>query len=129
MVYLITLFGALMMLFSIVMVVNPGYWSRGIVKFSKAPYFHPLEIVSRLVFGVILIAFSGQTLYPAIMSIVGYILVVVGVGLLLTPPSIHRQFAVWSARIFRPIFRPAGMVSFAFSIFVIYASVLGTGKS
>jgi len=60
-VYLIAFFGALMMLLSVVMMVNPEYWSRGIVKF-------------------------------------------------------------------RPVFRPAGVVSFAFGIFIIYTSLLGAGK-
>jgi len=122
-VYLIALFGVLMMLLSIVMMVNPDYWSRGIVKFSKVAYFHPFEILSRLIFGVVFITFAGQTLYPMLISVVGYILVIVGVGLLFTPPSKHRQFAVWSAQKFRPVFRPAGVVSFAFGIFIIYTSL------
>lgn len=121
--YLIALFGVLMMLLSIVMMVNPDYWSRGIVKFSKVAYFHPFEILSRLIFGVVFITFAGQTLYPMLISVVGYILVIVGVGLLFTPPSKHRQFAVWSAQKFRPVFRPAGVVSFAFGIFIIYTSL------
>ena len=121
--YLIALFGVLMMLLSVVMMVNPEYWSRGIVRFSKVAYFHPFEILSRLTFGVVFITFAGQTLYPMLISIVGYILVIVGVGLLFTPPSKHRQFAVWSAHKFRPVFRSAGAVSFAFGIFIIYTAL------
>lgn len=121
--YLIALFGVLMMLLSVVMMVNPDYWSRGIVKFSKVAYFHPFEILSRLIFGAAFITFAGQTVYPMLISVVGYVLVIVGVGLLFTPPSKHRQFAVWSAQKFRPVFRPAGAVSFAFGIFIIYTSL------
>ena len=123
--YLIAFFGALMALLSAVMVANPEYWSREIVKFSKVPCFHSLEILSRLIFGITLIAFADQTLHPTLISVVGFILVIVGIGLAFTPPSKHRQFAVWSAQKFRPVFRPAGAVSFAFGIFIVHAALSG----
>ncbi len=126
--YLIALFGILLVLLSVVMVANPEYWSRGIVKFSKVAYFHPLEIVSRLLFGAIFITFADQTLYPTLMSVIGYVLVAVGIGLSLTPPSKHRWFAVWSAQRFKSVFRPAGALSFVFGIFIIYAALLESSK-
>jgi len=127
-VYLIALFGILLVLLSVVMVANPEYWSRGIVKFSKVAYFHPLEIVSRLLFGAIFITFADQTLYPTLMSVIGYVLVAVGIGLSLTPPSKHRRFAAWSAQRFKSVFRPAGALSFVFGIFIIYAALLEASK-
>ena len=39
-----------------VTVVEPDYWSTGIVKFSRAKCFHVFEIVSRLDVGVMFIA-------------------------------------------------------------------------
>ncbi len=123
--YLIVLFGALMVLLSVVMVVNPEYWSRSIVKFSNAAWFHPFEILSRLIFGGVFIAFADQTLYPALMSVIGYVLVIAGVGLaMLTAPK-HRRFALWSAQKFRSVFRPAGAVSLAFGLFIVYAALWG----
>jgi len=121
--YAIACFGILMMLISAVMVINPEYWSDGIVRFSEKTYFHPFEILSRLGFGTILIVFSDQTLYPSVMLGVGYLLVAVGIGLLITPPSKHKQFAVWSAKKFKNVFRPAGIGSFFFGVFLIYAAV------
>ena len=125
--YFISLFGALMVLLSIIMVVSPEYWSKGIMKFSEKPFFHPFEIVSRLLFGVVLVVFADQTLYPIFMSFLGYVLVLVGVGLAFTPPSRHRQFAVWSAQKFKEMFRPAGIGSLLFGTFIIYAAVQGPG--
>jgi len=127
-VYLIALFGVLLVLFSVVMMANPGCWSRGIVKFSELDYFHPFEILSRLLFGVIFITFADQTLYPVMMSVIGYVLVAVGIGLSLTPPSKHRRLAVWSAQRFKSVFRPAGALSFVFGIFIIYAALCGTSN-
>ena len=111
---------------SFIMVINPGYWSNGIVSFSEKPYFHPFEVISRILFGGIFVVFVDQTLYPALNTAIGYVLVLVGIGLLLTPPSQHRRFAVWSAQKFRHIFRPAGVASFGFGLFIVY-SAIGSG--
>ena len=115
-----------MILLSAVMVVDPDYWSNGIVRFSRAKYFHGFEIISRLGFGAIFIAFSEQTLYPAAMGTFGYLMVAVGVGLLITPPSRHKQFAVWSAKKFNKTFRPAGTISMVFGAFIIYGALKGS---
>ena len=123
--YAIAFFGILMILLSAVMVIDPNYWSNGIVRFSRAKYFHGFEIISRLGFGAIFIAFSEQTLYPAVIGVFGYLMVVVGVGLLIAGASRHKQFAVWSAKKFNKTFRPAGTVSIVFGIFIAYAALVG----
>ncbi len=107
------------------MIINPEYWSNGIVKFSEKRWFHPFEIISRFAFGVVFVIFAGQTLYPKLMSFIGYLLIAVSVGLLLTPPSKHREFAVWSAERFRNLFRPLGFISLLFGVFLIYAAMQG----
>ena len=113
--------------FSVVMIVSPEYWSDAIVKFSEKSYFHPLEIASRIAFGGVFLAYADRTLYPPLSSGIGYVLVLVGVGLLLTPPSKHKKFAVWSARRFRNIFRPAGVASFLFGLLIAYSAIQGGG--
>ncbi len=121
--YLIAFFGVLMVALSCVMIASPKAWSDGIVKFSEKPYFHPFEVISRILFGIIFIAFADQTRYPTMNSTIGYLLTLVGVGLLLTPPVRHRRFAVWSAERFRHIFRPAGLVSLVFGMFIVYTAI------
>ena len=123
--YAITFFGILTILLSAVMVIDPDNWSNGILKFSRMTYFHGFEIVSRLFFGAIFIAFSEQTLYPTVLGAFGYLMVAVGVGLLIAGPSRHRQFAVWSARKFNKTFRPAGVVSTVVGVFIIYGALNG----
>lgn len=123
--YVIAFFGILMVLLSAVMVIDPDNWSNGIVKFSRMKYFHGFEIVSRLFFGAIFIAFSEQTLYPAVFGALGYLMVAVGVGLLIAGPSKHKQFADWSAKKFNKTFRPAGIVSTMFGVFIIYSALKG----
>lgn len=121
--YAIAFFGALMMAFSLWMIIKPESWAEAIVRFSEKSYFHPFEIVSRIIFGVFFLRFAEQTLYPGLMTIIGYVLIAVAVGLAFTPPSRHRQFAVWSADKFKNTFRPAGFASLAFGGFLIYAAL------
>ena len=123
--YAIAFFGILMILLSAVMAINPDNWSDGILKFSRMKYFHGFEIASRLFFGAIFIVFSEQTLYPTVMGAFGYLMVAVGLGLLVVGPSRHKQFAVWSAAKFNKTFRPAGIVSTSFGVFIVYGALMG----
>lgn len=104
------------------MIANPEKFSRWIVSFSEKSYFHPFEIISRLAAGVGFTYFSGETRFPAMFLGIGILLVAVGAGLLLTPPSRHRQFARWSAEAFKGKFRFFGLCSLLFAGFLIFAA-------
>jgi hypothetical protein len=114
-----------MIALSAVMVIDPDGWSHGIVKFSRMTYFHGFEIASRLFFGVIFIAFSEQTRHPAVMGAFGYLMLAASIGLLVAGSSRHKQFAIWSAGKFRMTFRPAGIASIVFGVFIVYSSMKG----
>lgn len=121
--YIIILFGALMIIFSVIMIISPVYWSQSIIRFSQMPYFHPFEILARLGAGTVFVVYADQSQAPTVMTIIGYLLLTVGVGLMLTPPSAHRRFAVWSAKRFQTAFRPAGVFSLLFGLFLIYSAL------
>lgn len=122
--YFITAFGLLMICLSMIMIVNPEYWANGIVGFSKKNYFHWFEVISRLIAGVAFVLFSRSTLYPQLILIIGYFLIVVGFGLVIIGSAKHRKFAVWSAHKFKITFRPAGVGSLIFGFFLIYISTI-----
>jgi len=119
------MFGLLMICLSVVMIVNPNYWSDGIVDFSKKTYFHWFEVMSRLIAGIVFVLFNQSTLYPQLILSIGYLLIAVGLGLAITGSIKHRKFAVWSAHKFKSVFRPAGVGSLIFGIFLIYVSTIG----
>lgn len=121
--FLIAAFGFLMLIFSIIMVVKPDSFSNGIISFSEKAYFHLFEIISRIIVGIIFISYSSSTVFPKVIYIVGYILVLVGIGLALTPPSLHKKYAVWSANSFRNKFRIIGVFSLPLSLFLIYVAI------
>jgi len=117
------LFGLLMIGFSIYMIADPKGWSLAIIKFSEKSYFHPFEIITRVLFGCAFIQASSYSLYPMLFLCIGYLLLAVGIGLLFTPPKKHKQFARWSATRFSHIFRTAGFCSLCFGVILVYAAL------
>lgn len=121
--YSIALFGLIMVMASLVMVAKPDALGRFIVRFCRMPYMHPLEILIRLSFGVLFLRYAEDSKFPLIIEITGYVLLAAGVGLIFLPPSYHRRFGIWAAESLSRFFRPAGLGSLAFGVFLIYAAV------
>ncbi len=120
--YSIALFGLIMVIVSLVMVAKPDMWRRFIISFCRMRYMHPLEILIRLGFGLLFLRYAEDSKFPLIIRIMGYVLLAAGVGLIFLPPSYHRRFGIWAAEKLSRFFRPAGLVSFAFGVFLIYAA-------
>jgi hypothetical protein len=113
------------MLLSLLMVMKPESFSKGIISFSEKSYFHLFEIISRIATGIIFTVYAADTAFPKTILYIGYGLILVGISLALAPPKLHRKFAVWSAISFRNKFRLIGIASLPLSIFFIYA-IIGT---
>jgi hypothetical protein len=122
----IGVFGLLMLLISVLMIARPNLWIDLALKFSRLKYMHPLEILIRLLFGVTFVNYGSETDYPILIEYIGYLLLAVGAGLLLTPPSQHRRFAIWAITKVGRGFRIAGLGSLVFGGFLIYVA-LSTG--
>ena len=120
--YAIAAIGLLTIILSMIMIVSPAAWSRGILFFAEKPYFHIFEISSRLLLGCVLIFFAGETLCPLFIKIVGGIFIFAAVFLSIAGSRRHREFAVKAATFFK-LFRPAGVAGVAFGAFVVYLAI------
>jgi uncharacterized protein YjeT (DUF2065 family) len=121
--YFIAAFGLLMLLLSLMMLFRPYAFAQGIINFSEQPYFHPFEIISRLIAGGVFVAYAADTQFPLLFKVIGLVLLLVGAGLALTPPRLHKKFAVQSANSCKNYFRFIGVVSVVLAIALIYAAV------
>ena len=119
--YAIAAIGLGMMILSVVMIVSPSAWSRGILAFSEKSYFHIFEIASRLLLGGVLWLFAGRTSYPIFFTVMAAMFVFAGVFLIFMGVERHRAFAVRAASYTR-LFRSAGFASLAFGAFVVFAA-------
>jgi hypothetical protein len=114
--------GLLTVVLSLIMIVNPKGWARGILAFAAWRWFHIFEITSRLALGGVLLYFAGQTLYPTVIRVLGGLFLFAGVFLIFMGSKRHREFAdrvaeyVW-------LYRPAGIAALTFGAFVIYAAL------
>lgn len=121
--HFIAAFGLLMLLFSLLMLFRPYAFAQGIINFSEQPYFHPFEIISRLIAGGIFVTYAADTQFPLLFKVIGLVLLLVGTGLAFTPASLHKKFAVQSAQRCKNYFRLIGVVSVGLSFALIYAAV------
>ncbi|ASP47520.1 hypothetical protein [Cognaticolwellia beringensis] len=120
--WLLSFFGLLMMVISLVMIKNPQTFATGIIKFSQQTYFHVFEILSRLFFGVVFVYYSPLTLAPIMNATLGYLMLLVAILLLVIGADKHRTFALWSAEKFSTTFRVSGFFSFIFGSYIIYTT-------
>ena len=119
--YAIAAIGLGMMILSVVMIVSPSAWSRGMLAFSKKSYFHVFEITSRLSLGGVLWLFAGGTSYPKLFTGMAAMFLFAGVFLIFIGIDRHRAFAVRAAT-FTRLFRFAGFASLAFGAFTVFAA-------
>ncbi len=119
----VALFGAGMVALSLGMVARPEASARAAVRFTRLRWMHPFEVVTRIGFGALFVLYADQTKFPLLIRVLGYALLAVGIALLFTPPRIHRRFGVWCIEKTARFLRPAGVMSLAFGIFLIYAAL------
>ncbi len=119
----IALFGIVIILCGAIMLGRPNIWILFWTRFSCKSYFHWTEICSRAVFAFIFLKFGNETRYPAVMEIMGYLMIIATIALLIMGSRKHRAFALKSMESLGPIFRPAGIVAILFGAF-LYCSAL-----
>jgi hypothetical protein len=120
---LITGFGLMMMALSLLMIISPHTFSKGIIRFSQLTYFHIFEMMSRLFFGVVFVYYSPLTLAPTINVVLGYLMLIAAAVLCVVGAKKHRTFALWSATKFRSTFRFFGLFSLVFGGYIVYTSI------
>ena len=121
--FAIGVFGLGMVGISLALVARPDAAAEAVRRFVRLRYFHPFEIVTRLGFGVLFVLYADQSKFPTVIRVFGYILVAVGLALMVTPPSYHRRFGIWSVDKFSKYFRVAGLGSLAFGVLLVYAVI------
>lgn len=89
MMIFIALIGVLVTYLCLQMAISPDRFSAGIISFSQWRFFHPFEILSRLVAGPIFVIGADQTFHSTTFTLLGYRLVCVGAGLASTPAQAH----------------------------------------
>lgn len=117
--YILLIFGIGMIGIGCFMVGKPMQFSIGIVQFSEKPWFHMLEIVSRGIFGALLLLVADSTAYSTFVAYLGGLLCFVCLFLIMIGPTRHRQIALLTSGIGKN-FRSLGLVAVASGTGLIY---------
>jgi len=120
---LVAFFGGLMGLLSLKMIFNPKYWAAGIVSFSRKIWFHYFEIVSRFIYAIVFLNASQYGQFPKLYLVLSGVLTFTTIYLIWLGEKKHKQFAIWSSRKFKSWFRPLGILSFGFGVFLVYSAI------
>lgn len=120
---IVALFGILLVLVGLVMVAKPDLWVKAATAYCRKPYMHPVEIAICIGFGASFVLYAGLSPYPALFKVLGYMLVIVGIGLLFVLPSYHQRYGIWSVEKTAPYSRLMGIVSLAFGALLLYVAL------
>jgi hypothetical protein len=82
---------------------------------------HITAAAVRIVMGVVMILYAGASRYPMAFQIIGWIALVAGVVLALTPPARFKKLVHWAFSKFGRYTRVAAVFAVMFGAFLIHA--------
>lgn len=123
MTILIVIFGVLILMSGIFILLNPeaifGYLRNN----SEKLELHILAVVVRVVLGVLLIYQSGESKYPFVIEIIGWLSIVAAIILAVIGRRNFSRLMSWALSFVKPLGRVGGVLAAAFGAFLIYAFV------
>ncbi len=120
---LIALYGLMIVLISLWMIVSPQSCVGRAIAYCRSPFMHPVDIGLSLVFGSVFVYYANQTAFPVPIKGFGLLLLAVGTGLIVVPPSLHQRYGVWSIEKTAPHWRWLAVFSLLAGLFFIYAGL------
>ena len=119
----IIIFGTLTCLAGIVILVNPEIVFGFLRKHSDKIELQILAVAIRLVLGVFLIYQSGDSKYPFVIEIIGWLSIVAAVFFAAIGRNNFARLMAWALSKVKTLGRVGGVFASAFGAFLIYAFV------
>ena len=119
----IIIFGTLTCLAGIVILVNPEIVFGFLRKHSDKIELQILAVAIRLVLGVFLIYQSGDSKYPFVIEIIGWLSIVAAVFFAVIGRNNFTRLMAWALSKVKTLGRVGGVFASAFGSFLIYAFV------
>jgi hypothetical protein len=121
MTILIIAFGALMAIAGIVIMIRPGAIVGLLAKYSAELSLHVLAVLVRLVLGVLLVYLAGQSKYPTVVAVIGWLSIIAAVVFALMGRNNFKRLMAWALIVARSMARLAGILAVCFGTFLAYA--------
>jgi len=120
---LIIVFGALTFLVGIVISVNPELIIGFLQKQLGKAELHVLNVVLRVVFGVLLISQSSISKFTVVIEVIGWFCIAIAITLTLMGRKRFNNLISWALSLIETHSRVGGVLVMTFGAFLIYAFV------
>lgn len=119
----IIIFGTLTCLAGIVILVNPEIVFGFLRKYSDKIELQILAVAIRLVLGAFLIYQSGDSKYPFVIEIIGWLSIVAAVFFAVIGRNKFSKLMAWALSLVKTLGRVGGVIASAFGAFLIHAFI------
>jgi len=118
---LIQLIGFAIVLIGIAVLIWPGTVFDYAREHAWQPWLRFLAIAIRLAIGILLVLYAGQSRYPLVLAIIGWLSIAAALVLALIGRERVARFIEWAIAFARPWARVAGVGALALGAFLVYA--------
>ena len=119
--YIILVFGVLILLAGVVILAKPESIFGILRSHSESLSVHILAVATRIVLGVALIVYAGDSKHPHILEILGWLTIAAAIGLGVIGRSNFKRLMKWALALALPYGRIGGVVAVLFGGFLVYA--------
>jgi len=119
--YVILVFGILILLIGAIILTKPETVFGILRSRFESLSLHVLAVVVRIILGVALISYAGQSKYPIIVEVLGWISLAAAIALGLIGRSNFKSLMKWALNITSTYGRVGGVIAVLFGGFLVYA--------
>jgi hypothetical protein len=120
---IIIIFGLMTLLAGVIIVVNPEFIFGILRKNLEKVSLQVLAIGLRVVIGLLLILYAGESRYPTIIEILGWLSIAAAVALSVIGRRRFQSLMTWALSLLKPYGRVGGLFAMAFGGFLVHAYV------
>lgn len=121
--WIIIVFGALTALTGLVILVRPALVFGPLERNADRIGLHVLAVIIRLIIGVLLIQQAGNSGFPMVIEILGWLSLAAATAMALMGRSNFKRLMSWAFSLLKPYGRLGGIFATAFGAFLVYAFV------
>ncbi|MDH3375585.1 MAG: hypothetical protein OEQ39_01275 [Gammaproteobacteria bacterium] len=119
--YVILIFGILIMLIGAIILVKPETVLGILRDHFDVLTIHVLAVVVRIILGVALISYAGQSKYPIVLEVLGWISLAAALVLGVIGRSNFKRLMKWTLDLASSYSRVGGFFAVLFGSFLVYA--------
>ena len=116
-------FGLFIIAIAGAMALRPKRFGDTLLRHVGTTWMQVLAAAVRIVGGIVLVLYAGQSRFPLTLQIVGWIAIVAGVIVALMPAAKFTQLINWAFERFSRYTQVAALFAVLFGVFLIYAVI------